>query len=240
MGDYIPLAPVSDEAKKHNQQLPGQGGVFNVVNFQLYHYAGNNPVKYTDPEGESLIAIAAAGFLIGAGVEIANQLIDNKIKGEKLDFSKLDGKRILIQGISGAASLLLSATGLGIGVQIAGNAVIGYLSDYATQIAEGKDIDGGELLASTITGAFAGLVGGAGNKEIGSHLKRLNKRISSAVKYGNIKEIGKAISFFEKNTKTLTKRFIKEAFKDAIRGIVPSKLLDDFVKKVCRGVLKDE
>ncbi|WP_315451153.1 RHS repeat-associated core domain-containing protein, partial [uncultured Treponema sp.] len=51
VNDYIPLAPTDDEAKKHNGQLPGQGGVFNVVNFQLYHYAGNNPVKYTDPTG---------------------------------------------------------------------------------------------------------------------------------------------------------------------------------------------
>ena len=57
VGEYIPLAPVNDEAKKHNQQLPGQGGVFNVVNFQLYHYAGNNPVKYTDPDGRE------SGFL---------------------------------------------------------------------------------------------------------------------------------------------------------------------------------
>ena len=42
---------MNDEAKKHNEQLPGQGGIFNVVNFQLYHYAGNNPVKYVDPTG---------------------------------------------------------------------------------------------------------------------------------------------------------------------------------------------
>jgi hypothetical protein len=27
------------------------GGVFNVVNLHLYHYAGNNPLKYTDPDG---------------------------------------------------------------------------------------------------------------------------------------------------------------------------------------------
>jgi hypothetical protein len=42
---------VNDEAKKRNGNLPGQGGVFNYVNLHVYHYAGNNPVKYTDPDG---------------------------------------------------------------------------------------------------------------------------------------------------------------------------------------------
>ena len=50
-GDYIPGAPINDEAKKRNGNLPGQGGVFNYVNLHVYHYAGNNPVKYTDPTG---------------------------------------------------------------------------------------------------------------------------------------------------------------------------------------------
>ena len=49
--DYLPLAPVDENAKKHNQNLPGMGGIYNTVNFHLYHYAGNNPVKYTDPDG---------------------------------------------------------------------------------------------------------------------------------------------------------------------------------------------
>jgi hypothetical protein len=29
------------------------GGVFNTVNLHLYHYAGNNPVKYVDPDGRA-------------------------------------------------------------------------------------------------------------------------------------------------------------------------------------------
>jgi hypothetical protein len=51
MGDYLPSAPVNEEARRNNQNLPGMGGVFNLVNLHVYHYAGNNPVKYVDPDG---------------------------------------------------------------------------------------------------------------------------------------------------------------------------------------------
>ena len=29
----------------------GLGGVYNSVNLNLYHYGGNNPIRYTDPTG---------------------------------------------------------------------------------------------------------------------------------------------------------------------------------------------
>ena len=71
LNDYISKAPIDDEAKKHNENLPGMGGVFNVVNLHLYHYAGNNPVKYTDPDGKE--------------VEL--------IRGSTLSFMKFQGRK---------------------------------------------------------------------------------------------------------------------------------------------------
>ena len=51
LNDYIPKAPIDDDAKKHNENLPGMGGVYNVINLHLYHYSNNNPLAYIDPDG---------------------------------------------------------------------------------------------------------------------------------------------------------------------------------------------
>ena len=71
LGEYVPHAPVNDEAKKHNQNLPGMGGLFNSVNGNLYHYAGNNPVKYVDPDGKFLDTFLDIVGILWDVVEIA-------------------------------------------------------------------------------------------------------------------------------------------------------------------------
>ena len=55
-----------------NSGLPGMGGVFNATNCHLYHYAGNNPLRYTDPSGESVMdwvhtGLDVVGFVPGIG-----------------------------------------------------------------------------------------------------------------------------------------------------------------------------
>ena len=53
LGDYVPAAG-TDPSK-----LAGMGGVYNTVDLHLYHYAGNNPVKYMDPDGKVVFVPAA-------------------------------------------------------------------------------------------------------------------------------------------------------------------------------------
>jgi len=78
VGEYFPSAPINDEARKRNESLPGMGGVFNYVNLHVYHYAGNNPVKYTDPDGESDVSIEmlprAVPFIYSVSVAIIGNL----------------------------------------------------------------------------------------------------------------------------------------------------------------------
>jgi RHS repeat-associated protein len=69
LNDYIPGAPINDEVRKRNNNLPGMGGVFNTVNLHLYHYAGNNPVKYTDPNGRFFIIDDFIGAVIQSAVK---------------------------------------------------------------------------------------------------------------------------------------------------------------------------
>jgi RHS repeat-associated protein len=108
LGEYLPVAPVDDDAQKHNQNLPGMGGVFNTVNLHLYHYAGNNPVKYTDPDGKSpgdskiawaLDHMAKYGTRMGEGMPVSPEILFNMFVS-KTESAGMMGKLYNDQGSS--------------------------------------------------------------------------------------------------------------------------------------------
>jgi hypothetical protein len=78
MGEYVPGAPVNDEARERNGNLPGMGGVYNYVNLHTYHYAGNNPVVLSDPDGKKMVIDAK---LQG----IYDKYFRNTVVGKKID-----------------------------------------------------------------------------------------------------------------------------------------------------------
>ena len=53
LGEYIP--EMGKGNAKDSGSLPGMGGIFNHINGNLFAYAANNPVKYTDPDGNNPI-----------------------------------------------------------------------------------------------------------------------------------------------------------------------------------------
>lgn len=76
------------------------------VNFHLYHYAGNNPVKYTDPDGEALhIAIGALVGGLSSAIAGGSLQILNDVKGYKKqvganpNISVLDDGTVKLEGV---------------------------------------------------------------------------------------------------------------------------------------------
>ena len=67
-----------------NSELPGLGGIYNPKNLNLYNYAGNNPVFYTDPDGDVIVSAILIGMALYATVEGGyNMYKIHKLKGDR-------------------------------------------------------------------------------------------------------------------------------------------------------------
>ncbi|RKZ54020.1 MAG: hypothetical protein DRR16_14190 [Candidatus Parabeggiatoa sp. nov. 3] len=127
LGEYLPNVSDMRQAQKEGRRyspeknLAGMGGVFNTVNLDLYHYAGHNPVRYTDPDGRSVI-----GALIGVVVQGAIDLY----KGELSSLGTYIGA-----AVGGA----ITAT-VGLGSAIADAAVGGAASSVIQAVVDDQKI----------------------------------------------------------------------------------------------------
>ena len=201
LGEYIPGAPVNDEARKHNQNLPGMGGVFNTVNLHLYHYAGNNPVKYVDPDGRAAtVAGALIGFLAG-GLSAVVQ-----------------GKRGFNEVIGGAVGGAIAGAAIGFAIDTGGFgavAIAGFCGSTAGSMVEGLFVTGKIDVIDSIKDGVIGMIGasiGYGISKAGT--KILDDFLGNSLENGVLQEaVAKAVGVegvtmkeamnYLKNTKTL-------------------------------------
>ena len=103
LGEYLPKAPVDDEARKYNENLPGMGGIYNHINSNLYHYGGNNPVRYVDPDGRA-IETGWDLFSLGSGVaSFIENIRDGNVGGAIIDGVGIvvDAAAVILPGIPG-------------------------------------------------------------------------------------------------------------------------------------------
>lgn len=138
---------------------------FNTQNFNRYGYVLNNPLKYSDPSGEFIIAA-----LIGAAISVIANGIINSIYGE--GFFKGAGKAAIFGAIGGAAAF-------GIG-QVAANIASSFAAG-AFQVGA-HSIVGGTMSAFQGGNFWSGALAGGISSGISSFTRGLLRNVNKVWK----------------------------------------------------------
>lgn len=82
----------------------GSGGIFNFVNLNLYHYGGNNPIKYVDPDGRVNI-----DFQTQFKIDMQNESWGANLLGNSTD-TYISGSGCYLTGITMSMSNLSNSS----------------------------------------------------------------------------------------------------------------------------------
>jgi hypothetical protein len=158
------------------------GFYYYLVNLHVYHYAGNNPVKYTDPDGNELKQPLILQQ-IDTAVKIAKFIIENKDAIQKIGIGV--GKILLGADIA----TLGTAGSVGITVGFSGATTLGGVA-----LAEGAIVAGGALVGTGIADVLDGIVMMSKGNNDGIHLKHESQKSYNRNDKNDIKDALNKIS----------------------------------------------
>ena len=159
-GDYIPFAPNSVEARRYNQNLPGLGGIFNAVNMHVYHYGGNNPVIYRDPDGRNFFNTGDKHVIIKP--ETGNDFIF--VRPGQMYEGRIDGAIIVEtgaiikvtsgeRGLSAQAGLTTDSSGNDLAFLVGpGSILVNFGGDFIKSISDNNELPSGVYSPEVVKG----------------------------------------------------------------------------------------
>jgi hypothetical protein len=149
---------------------------FPKVNLHTYHYAGNNPVKLVDPDGESphIAVFAALGAVTGGAVAaVVSIQSGSSIKDTFINI-----------GV-GAAGGLTAGLSLSVGNSALAGAAIGAVSNIIVQRTTGTgEISAGQVFIAAGIGAAGGALGAASGDLVSASFSSLGADKAVAVGFG--------------------------------------------------------
>ena len=142
----------------------GCGGIYNHVNFNLYHYAGNNPIKYTDPDG-NFVDTAWDALSLAAGIySFVKNVKNGDVVGAIIDGAGIiaDAAAVALPFIPGGAGTAIKAVRA---TKAAAEVVVGAGQVYsgATNIKEGLENGDGLQVAAGVVQVASGVNRTAGS-----------------------------------------------------------------------------
>ena len=201
----------------------------------LYAYCDNSPVSRADSGGSfwHIVAGAAIGAVINGIVKMGSNYIEGK--------SLTDGLGVAM--LSGAATGALAASGAGAVGMALGNAAVSMAENAAGQIKENKGLNNFNVKSMLVDGAIGGVSGlmgggGRGTRHLMNLGKQTVKRTANTISHrgivSGIKEAGKALAYYGKNTKSYYRLVAKSIPSDFFSTVGTTILMSDTLKRFYR------
>jgi RHS repeat-associated protein len=170
------------------------GQLTNYMSTNMYSYSSNNPVNYTDEDGDFWHLLG--GFVVGAAIGATAKIVSNIISGEKWS----DG--VATAAIVGGVTGLMTAAG-------AGSLAIGLVAGIGTAtgnqiedcVFKGEEFDLKEyVFDAVVTGVLAGVGSSYGSNKIGASAKQIKNwfkpgSFRTMVTGNFMKKITKAVAY---------------------------------------------